>query len=254
MRVCDLVPSRWLRHDYRIHPGKSGSYAHHQRHPGFSLIELLVVLAVTVILTGLMLPALSQVRDNVDRVLSASQMRQIGMGLTMYIGDEKEKLPYSFLLSKGLPMELMAAHVGDGPNSWDGLGLLYIGGYLSNPECFYCPSNEGEHSFDKYEYEWVDPSKTRIYTNYHYCGHADWEEPARLRRIDDGDRLILLTDGFRTKRDLNHDSGINILRGDNSVRWREMTDRFVSQLPPEGLQDDQDQGEYRWLWREIEGL
>ena len=45
--------------------------------------------------------------------------------------------------------------------------------------------------------------------------------------------LVIATDGLRTRRDYNHGTGINVLRGDVSVLWREDPDtRRVMQLLP----------------------
>jgi prepilin-type N-terminal cleavage/methylation domain-containing protein len=220
---------------------------------GFSLLELVIVLAVTLILTSLMLPALSGVRRNVYKVISASHLRQIGMGMTMYVRDYPENLPYSELLRQGLPLELMAAHIGDGrPEAWDGLGLLFSEGYLEAPEIFYCPGHEGDHTYDVYQDCWRDDfdGDRRIYTNYHYCGDLDWETFKR-RSLDEGESLVLATDGLRTRADLNHKSGLNILRGDGSVRWYQFSGPLYAAIPndPEG-----DQTEYADLWRRLENL
>ena len=54
---------------------------------GFSLVELLVVMAITGVLTALLLPTLATVRENANRVISSSNQRTIGQGLTMYAAD-----------------------------------------------------------------------------------------------------------------------------------------------------------------------
>lgn len=57
---------------------------HDRRPTGFSLIELLVVLAIIVLLVALLLPALRRAREDALRVQCASNLRQIGMGLELY--------------------------------------------------------------------------------------------------------------------------------------------------------------------------
>ena len=42
---------------------------------GFSLLELLVVLVVTVLLTGLLMPAMARVRESAHRVVCSSHLR-----------------------------------------------------------------------------------------------------------------------------------------------------------------------------------
>lgn len=221
---------------------------------GFSLLELVIVLAVTLILTSLMLPALKGVRINVYKVISSSHLRQIGLGITMYARDYPERLPYSELLRDGLPLELMAAHIGDGrPEAWDGIGLLFSEGYIESAEIFYCPGHTGEHTFDSYEFCWNDEfaGDRRVYTNYHYCGDLEWEDPWSRRRLEKGESLVLATDGLRTLADLNHEGGINILRGDGSVRWHTFNGEFLALIPRDA---GGDQSEYLGLWKELEKL
>lgn len=69
-----------------------------------------------------------------------------------------------------------------------------------------------------------------IFTNFHYAGHRDWNND-RPRLLTEGHELVLTTDGLRTAKDFNHKSGMNVLRGDCSVRWRDDTDQLYNRLP-----------------------
>jgi len=190
------------------------------------------------LLASLLMPALGQLRSNVHRVIAASNMRQLGVAVAMYSDDYAGSLPYSRLLESGTPEELMAAHVGTTPNAWDGLGLLYQQGYCRAAEVFYAPSHRGNHPFSRYEQEWVDPGGTvRIYTNFHYAGHENWVN-GRARSLRNGEDLVVLSDGLRTRDDLNHRNGINLLHGDLTVRWHLDRARIFEMLPPAGANGD----------------
>jgi len=216
---------------------------------GFSLVELVVVIAVTLILTSLLLPVLCQVREEVNRMMCSSNMRQIGFAVHMYSKDNKDELPRSLTLAeRNMPQELMAAHLGDA-NVWDGLGLLYQTGYCGSPECFYCPSHKGEHHLDRHT--WDYPKFATIYTNYHYSGNVDWATRGRRRSLQDT-QLVLAVDGIRSQRDFNHETGMNMLRGDGSVRWFEDSsdEPFAAALPTGGI----DAPDFNGLWDRIECL
>jgi prepilin-type N-terminal cleavage/methylation domain-containing protein len=227
-----------------------GTPPRHHSARGFSLLELIVVLAVTVVLTGLMLPALNGVRENVNQVVCSSNLRQLGLGFTMYARDYNERLPHTRLLrGEPQPWELMSAHLGGEGGGWDGVGLLFSEGYCEAPDCYYCPSHRGTHSLEENRDRWwpsAQPQR-RLYTNYHYCGDVEWEDTRRRRRLEHADRLILATDGFRTAEDINHVSGMNMLRGDGSVRWREDGDRFAD-LVAQGEGSET----YHGLWRKLD--
>ena len=59
----------------------------------FTLVELLVVLAVIAILAALSLGGLSKLGASSDRTKAISNMRQIGTGITLFAADNDGKLP-----------------------------------------------------------------------------------------------------------------------------------------------------------------
>ncbi len=60
-----------------------------KHHKAFTLVELLLVIAVIAILAALLLPALSRARETARRVQCGNNLRQMGLAALMYAQDDK---------------------------------------------------------------------------------------------------------------------------------------------------------------------
>ena len=66
---------------------------HWRRIRYFSLIELLIVIAIIAILAGLLMPALNKARGRAHGIACISNLRQIGSAYNMYTLDNNEYWP-----------------------------------------------------------------------------------------------------------------------------------------------------------------
>jgi prepilin-type N-terminal cleavage/methylation domain-containing protein len=102
----------------------------------FTLIELLVVIAIIALLAAMLLPALTKAKESGRRARCSSNIKQIGFGLAMYVGDNNAFPPARFWRQ---PV----------PHEWYWFVFLYryTGQVLTNP-LYRCPSDKSIPNFD----------------------------------------------------------------------------------------------------------
>jgi prepilin-type processing-associated H-X9-DG protein len=104
----------------------------------FTLIEMLLVIAIIVILVAMLLPMMSRAKESGKRATCLSNQKQIGVALLVYASDHKRKLPETQATTQP-GWGVWTIYKND---TYFGLGKLYDQGYLSAAKAYYCPSWE----------------------------------------------------------------------------------------------------------------
>jgi prepilin-type N-terminal cleavage/methylation domain-containing protein/prepilin-type processing-associated H-X9-DG protein len=126
----------------------------HQKNSAFTLIELLVVIAIIAILAAMLLPALAAAKERAKRVQCLNSLKQMGVALAMFTGDNSgvfPRLKWSPTGSVWYPYEMArftAPNASSLDTGWEGLGELYATGLLPSPAIFYCGSNPKDPNND----------------------------------------------------------------------------------------------------------
>ena len=114
---------------------------------GFTLIELLVVIAIIAILAAILFPVFAQAREKARQANCLSNMKQLGVGLQLYVDDFDETFPIvradnarccaiwggeTFATATGNLTNPSATEVW-----W--IGLMSMDSYVKNKDLFLCP-------------------------------------------------------------------------------------------------------------------
>ena len=118
-------------------------------HPGFTLVELLVVIVTIAILAALLLPALASAKGKSKGIACLSNLKQLGIAIRAYADDNSGNIPFGpkappFLSpfdlypSTGAPTSLLSLN-GGAPVA---LGLLLQAYVAGQPKILFCPGSD----------------------------------------------------------------------------------------------------------------
>ena len=113
---------------FRNEPGKAVS------RKVFTLIELLIVIAIIAILAAMLLPALQSSRERAKGIKCMGQMKQLGMAFQYYVQDNDDRMPYGYWTPYDEDMK------------WYNLIYKYVG----NVKTYECPSYQGGFESSSY--------------------------------------------------------------------------------------------------------
>lgn len=115
---------------------------------GFTLIEILVVLAIISILAAMIFPTFARAREGARRASCLSNLRQIGMAIFQYVQDNDERLPlipiHQFPDDTKKPVDVVNFLSPTGPRAygeWEPNLFYVIMPYIREGNILSCPSS-----------------------------------------------------------------------------------------------------------------
>jgi len=110
------------------------------RKRGFTLIELLVVIAIIAILAAILFPVFARAREKARQSSCLSNVKQLGLGVIMYIQDTDERFPpkyWNYVHVPGVAYPLTTNYM-----TWAEL----IAAHVKNDQVFQCPNYQPTQS------------------------------------------------------------------------------------------------------------
>jgi prepilin-type N-terminal cleavage/methylation domain-containing protein len=110
----------------------------------FTLVELLVVMAIIAVLASILFPVFARAKEAAKKSACLSNMRQIGMAFSLYLSDYDDVMPDRRDLKSSLPggYRPWTSWPPSDPRAGWALFLLSDQGYLSDARLWSCPSVE----------------------------------------------------------------------------------------------------------------
>ena len=207
-----------------------------QSRRAFTLIELLVVVAIIAILAAILFPVFGRARENARRASCQSNMKQIGLGLQMYIQDYDGRVP--ICNDNSTPTA----------DDDDGYWWVTLYKYTKNDQIFVCPSwRPVTHPTDLQAYE-IPPDPNKPFLHKGIVGTYAWNEtldgspemrltgtssdgvsygPAEVVAVAEGfngthvyrpEHVAPITNSALRLRYV-HFEGMNVVYGDGHVKW-----------------------------------
>ena len=175
---------------------------HKRGHAGFTLLEILVVVAILTLLAALLFPVFSQARERARRTSCLSNLKQIGLGMLMYSQDNDEHLPawtnFWVCATNGTtggigPNDTTTCGDDTADRYWDAAILPYIKsgdpGDLSVPDSggvWHCPASELDEGYSSYGYSMGIAVYSLEEFYYLFPPEASLNDPARTVFVGDG--------------------------------------------------------------------
>lgn len=204
---------------------------------GYTLIEILVVIAIVAIVAAILLPVFTKAKESAKKTSCLSNLSQIGKAMLIYMADYDDLFPY------GLdPADRYRPQIWSGYPGWQAripyMPMLHevLQPYCKSPEVFHCASDRGAMVVESHFPLDLPSTPSHFFTfgtSYHFrtelafrgTSHSAMQWPAYTNVLFDAaghwhgaGRGLLPTDDWRSAYALMRDYRYNVLYCDMHVK------------------------------------
>ncbi len=148
----------------------------------FTLIELLVVIAIIAILAAILFPVFSRAKEKAIQTACLSNLRQIGMAMTIYRTDYDDLLPDRRDLKTALPGGYRPWADWPPSDPRAGWAVLTLENYTKNRQLFQSPGTRGKMRGEVRVEQFVDAAG-RDFSNYWMWRFDRFDDPIPLDNL-----------------------------------------------------------------------
>lgn len=203
----------------------------------FTLIELLVVIAIIAILAAMLLPSLNRARNVAKSSQCASNLKQIGTGVGLYVGDYNDMMPFGYDSRNGYGYDYMMRFPTAPIPAYLGYRNMKYADYMKPTAntVFNCPSarqlTEGGVARDGGDYT-ANANILAVYYSGHFgTANSDYKKISQLRRLSE---LIIVPDISENKYSVYFDDAGSYRDANNTYRIGYIHERKANMLFVDG--------------------
>lgn len=212
----------------------------------FTLIELLIVIAIIAVLAAILFPVFATAREKARQTTCASNEKQLGLAMMLYIQDYDETFPLVYYDEVASSPTYNHWMPGDSSGTYTASFTLYLP-YAKTPRIYHCPDypNAGATVYltTSYTYSAQNPDETYAINGYicSYGGSSAIEpSPLTMSKVNAPSQTIAYAESVPTianpttiatswsqifsatspiRIGFPHSQGANLLFCDGHVKW-----------------------------------